>query len=466
MTSNAAHVLTLVSQESGDTFDALVRVLGELDYRLNLVPPTQMPKAAHGQPSLIYLGDSGWSPNAMHRLRNGAVEPAHLLALEKTAFRWAEPVIRNSRDFVTWPCGRSELKLRLERSCVAPSGDVSVQDVLRQKRSAPVRALGLVGRSSVFLDSLLTLARFAECDAAVLIHGETGTGKELAARAIHRLSRRKSGPFVPVCCGALPDSLIEAELFGHARGAFTDAREARSGLVAQAESGTLFLDEVEALSAKAQAALLRFLESLEYRRVGGNRSRKADLRVIAAGNEDLHLLARHGEFRSDLLYRLNVLSLSLPPLRLRGADSELLAEHFLTKFAGSYDTGPLTLTPESRIHLSTYGWPGNVRELENTVHRAVVTATGQSVTLTPDAGPDCGADAQPQAFGAAKRKAIDTFEKGYLLSLMRAAQGNVTRAARHAGKERRALGKLLKKHKIDTSAFQENADDMPAQEGV
>lgn len=465
MASDAAQNLNLVSQETGDRFDALVRVLDDLDYRVNLIPPTRMPDTEPGQASLIYLGMRGWAPDAMRRLRSVAAEPSQLLALERPAFRWAEPAIRNSRDFFTWPCAKSELKLRLERSCPATAGGLTAGEARRRDRSAPVQALGLVGSSAVFLDSLVTLRRFAECDAAVLIHGETGTGKELAARAIHRLSRRCDGPFVPVCCGALPDSLVEAELFGHARGAFTDAREARGGLVAQAEAGTLFLDEVEALSGKGQAALLRFLESLEYRRVGGSRSHKADLRVIAAGNEDLHALARRGGFRSDLLYRLNVLSLTLPPLRSRGDDARLLADHFLARFARRYGTGPLVLTPATRLWLSGYGWPGNVRELENLVHRAVVTATGPDVALMPEPGRGPGPDggARPQAFGIAKREAVEAFERGYLMALIRAADGNVTRAARLAGKERRALGKLLKKYEIDPAAYQTGSDPDTAQ---
>jgi DNA-binding NtrC family response regulator len=444
--------LTLVSQDRSDRFGMLLKALGELDYDVHVAGPDALKEASDTRQSLVYLGMQSWDGRSMGRLKAFGTDPRNLLALEKAAFRWAEPTIRDSRDFVTWPCGTSELKLRLER-CGAPNTNHAL---MRQGvRVAEVSALGLVGQSQSFLDSLVTLRRFAECDATVLVQGETGTGKELAARAIHQLSARKDGPFMPVCCGALPDTLIEAELFGHARGAFTDAREARPGLVEQAQGGTLFLDEVEALSPKAQAALLRFLESLEYRRVGGAKARKADVRVIAAGNEDLHRLARSGAFRSDLAYRLDVLSLTLPALRKRPGDVDVLAKHFLDQFTQTYKTGPLILNARSRDWMTEYGWPGNVRELENAVHKAVVTAREGTVSLLPDGeGTQDTQDATlAEDFCVAKARAVKAFERRYLEALMRAAKGNVTRAAEKAGKERRALGKLLKKHGIDAAHF-------------
>lgn len=451
MPKDTAQPLNVVSQESGERLAGLVRTLGELDYNVRLCTPGEAVAEAAPHPKLVYLGSSGWKREPLEWLKSGENDGSRLLALDQTAFGWAEPAIRKSRDFVTWPCPQSELKLRLERSCPCRLPGQPVDDT-RQMRSAPLRALGLIGSAPAFLDSLLTLRRFAACDASVLVLGETGTGKELAARAIHMLSQRSEAPFVPVCCGALPDSLVEAELFGHARGAFTDAREARGGLVSEAEKGTLFLDEVEALSPKGQAALLRFLESLEYRRVGGSRTRKAHLRVIAAGNEDLHALARHGAFRSDLLYRLNVLSVTLPPLRARPGDANLLADHFLERFAETYQTGHLTLDAATRNWLVRHNWPGNVRELENLLHRAVVTASGTVLSMGTAETAEMPAH-MDGPFGEAKRAAVDAFERDYLTRLMQEAGGNVTRAAEHAGKERRSLGKLLKKHGIDPTQF-------------
>ncbi|MBO9398549.1 sigma-54-dependent Fis family transcriptional regulator [Shimia sp. R9_2] len=437
--------LTLVSQEKSDRFEAFLGALGALDYRVQLTGPEALAKTAKGN-SLVYLGMRGWDGRTMRRLKALAAHPHCMLAIEKSAFRWAEPTIRDCREFLTWPCAPSELKMRLERC--GRSGPLGRP---ADERAAEVSALGLVGQSRCFVDSLVTLRRFAECDAAVLIKGETGTGKELAARAIHQLSARSEGPFVPVCCGALPDTLIEAELFGHARGAFTDAHEARAGLVEQARGGTLFLDEVEALSAKAQVALLRFLESLEFRRVGGSRTQRADVRVIAAGNEDLRQLARDGRFRLDLLYRLDVLSLALPPLRQRGGDVALLTRHFLSLFEQQYQTGALALDIRSSHWIEEYTWPGNVRELENLVHRGVVTAQDGLVSVCPTEPRT--RDSVDEAFGVAKARAVNAFERRYLESVMAQTQGNVTKAAEQAGKERRALGKLLKKHGIDPAGF-------------
>lgn len=437
--------LMLVSREDSDRFGAFMSALSQLDYHVNIAGPEAL-KLNDIRQSIIFLGVRGWDGRTMRRLKSCAGDPRFLLALEKSAFRWAEPAILGCREFLIWPCGQNELRMRVERC--GGAGHLTARS---GGRAAEVSALGLVGHSQCFLDSLVTLRRFAECEATVLIKGETGTGKELAARAIHQLSARAKGPFVPVCCGALPDTLVEAEFFGHTRGAFTDAHEARAGLVEQARGGTLFLDEVEALSAKGQVALLRFLESLEFRRVGGGKAQKADLRLIAAGNEDLHKLARAGRFRLDLLYRLDVLSLTMPALRQRSGDADLLVRHFLDLFARRYKTGPLTINANSRHWMTNYAWPGNVRELENVVHRAVVTARDNCVSLAPDEGEEH--IPVEEAFGIAKARAVDEFERNYLKSLMEWAKGNVTKAAEHAGKERRALGKLLKKHGIDPANF-------------
>jgi DNA-binding NtrC family response regulator len=225
-----------------------------------------------------------------------------------------------------------------------------------------------IGRSPAFLRVLDLIDRFSRCDAPVLIQGETGTGKELAARAIHYSGARRNAPFLPVNCGAIPETLVESELFGHVRGAFTDAREARSGMVAQAEGGTLFLDEIEALEARGQVALLRFLQNLEYRPVGSSTSKLANVRVVAACNGDLAELARRGICRRDLFFRLNVFVLDMPPLRVRGDDVTLLAEAFAERFCRRYGMPRIKLDPACLDCLAAYDWPGNVREFENIVH--------------------------------------------------------------------------------------------------
>jgi DNA-binding NtrC family response regulator len=326
--------------------------------------------------------------------------------------------------------------------------------------SGKVFGAQLIGASSAHVAMLDQLRRIAASEAPTLIEGETGSGKELAARAIHYDGPRGDGPFVPVNCGALPDTLIESELFGVQRGAFTDARQSRRGLVAEAERGTLFLDEVDALSAKAQVTLLRFLEDQRYRPVGTAREHCTDVRLIAAANRPLDSLVAQMAFRADLMYRLKILYLVLPPLRARGDDVERLAHHFIAGFAAKYGREPLPLHPLTRAWLHQYPWPGNIRELENWVHRQFLMCSGAAIVhdgVTPDASiapgpaPDVPAAASG-GFAVAKAEAVRRFERDYLRRVLDECGGNVSRAARIAGKERRAFGKLLKKYGIATHA--------------
>jgi DNA-binding NtrC family response regulator len=337
--------------------------------------------------------------------------------------------------------------------------------------------LNLLGESPAFQRMVAQIERFARCDAAVLIDGETGTGKELAARAIHYLSPRADGPFIPINCGSLPDALIGSELFGHSRGAFTDAREARQGLIAQAEGGTLFLDELETLSARAQVALLRFLQDHEYRPLGAGRAHTADVRVIGATNADLAELAKRGEFRQDLMYRLCVLTLAVPPLRSRDDDAVVLGQHFLRALCARYRSPHRRFHPEALAALRAHDWPGNVRELENLIHREFLLADGDVLTLAalprtaragePDrradplssgqAASDAAAGARAGAactgFREAKARAIADFEREYVRNLLHRAGGNISLAARLAGKERSRFNRLVRKYELSARDF-------------
>ncbi|HUG24189.1 sigma-54 dependent transcriptional regulator [Piscinibacter sp.] len=313
-------------------------------------------------------------------------------------------------------------------------------------------AAHIVGCSEVHCAMLAQLCCIAASEAPTLIEGETGSGKEVAARAIHYGGPRRAGPFVPVNCGALPEGLIESELFGVERGAFTDARQARRGLVAEARGGTLFLDEVDALSPKAQVTLLRFLQDQRYRPVGTARDQCTDARVIAATNQPLDELIVRREFRSDLLYRLKILHLVLPPLRERAEDVELLARHFVGRLQSRYGGPERDIHPETLQWLRRYEWPGNVRELENWVHRRFLMSSGRMITHDDRLPPPATSGTVPAlplvCFQRAKAEAVQRFERDYLLRVMHETDGNVTRAAQLAGKERRAFGKLLKKHGI------------------
>ena len=241
--------------------------------------------------------------------------------------------------------------------------------------------VNLLGQSPVFLHTLERIRKLAASDATVLILGETGTGKELVARAIHYQGGRRHAPFIPVNCGAIPDNLVESEFFGHRRGAFTDAKESRVGVIEQAESGTLFLDELEALSARAQVVLLRFLQDHTYTQIGGSTGRRANIRVIGSSNADLQQMAARGQFRSDLLFRLSVLLLELPPLRRRNGDAVFLARAFIERFAAQYGRTARPLDARSLAYVQQHDWPGNVRELENLIHRAFVLGEEPEISL-------------------------------------------------------------------------------------
>lgn len=349
-------------------------------------------------------------------------------------------------------------------------------------------ALHLHGRASAFRQSLALLHQCARVDATVLLCGETGTGKELAARALHYLSARSRGPFVPINCGALPDSILEAELFGHARGAFTDAKSDSLGVIGQAQGSTLFLDEIDALSPRAQAAILRFAQDHSYRPLGASRLQHADVRLVAATNAKLEDLVAQGLFRQDLLFRINVLSVRLPPLRERHGDAALLAQAFVQRLVQQYRTGPKHLDAHSLVQLQAPRlWPGNVRELEHRVHRAFLLAEGPVLHLDMDdvahhggsaLAPELastraptpkpaaievlasGQDATPAdiSFADAKAQAITDFERRYLSAVLQRAGGNLSLAARIAGKERSRFCKLVRKHGLQRAGAEASAD--------
>jgi DNA-binding NtrC family response regulator len=284
----------------------------------------------------------------------------------------------------------------------------------------------------------------------VLITGETGTGKELCARALHYLSRRAGKPFLPVNCGAIPVELFESELFGHVRGAFTGAWTAQRGFIAEVEGGTLFLDEVEALSLGCQVKLLRFLEDHTYHSLGSSRLRRADVAIVAATNVALPRMVREGMFRADLFYRLGVLTLDLPPLRERREDIPRLVAHLWARCSGGQ---PRRFSGPALEALCRHDWPGNVRELENVIRQLVALTQAETIELQDLAGIrplPATADFRGTSLKRAKALAIEQFEKAYLSDLIQAHHGNITRAARAAQKERRAFGRLVKKYRLPT----------------
>ncbi|HEX8704508.1 MAG TPA: sigma-54 dependent transcriptional regulator [Myxococcaceae bacterium] len=337
---------------------------------------------------------------------------------------------------------------------------------LKTANAAPLERI--LGESEGLRAVLRQVDRLAPVHTTVLITGESGTGKELIARALHERSPRAALPFVAVNCGAIPAGLIESELFGHAKGAFTDARTAKRGLFSEADGGTLFLDEVGELPLPAQVKLLRVLQEGEVRPVGESRAEKVDVRVIAATLRDLNKLVEKGEFREDLYYRLNVVNLRMPPLRERREDVALLARSFIARFNRQLNREPPVqgLSPEAEALMTAYAWPGNVRELENAMERAVLLADGPLLLPTnlperlweaPAAPASSPASVQQAGSDLSLKRAMRELEETYIRAALRRTRGNRTRAAEVLDISHRALLYKIKEYGIDPDAEAEKS---------
>ncbi|WP_444995434.1 sigma-54 interaction domain-containing protein [Aliikangiella sp. IMCC44359] len=322
----------------------------------------------------------------------------------------------------------------------------------------------LYGHSAAFLESMEVVRLVATTDVSVFIKGETGTGKELTARSIHYLSDRKTAPFIPINCGAFNDDLILSELFGYEKGAFTGATKPKKGLLEIADSGTVFLDEVDSLSLKAQVALLRFLQDDEIRAIGSHTVKKVDVRVIAASNKDIKNLIKQDKFRDDLYYRLDVLTVNLPSLTHREEDIQLLAQYFIAQLAINNSNTTKTFSEEVVTAMQDYSWPGNVRELQNFVTRAYVLTKGDVINNpslisgTPvlnivDSLMDNHLKDKPKSLNEAKEAVVSQFEKKYLHQALNNTKGNISQAAIIAKKERRSFCRLMKKYGLERKDY-------------
>jgi len=336
----------------------------------------------------------------------------------------------------------------------------AAEELLRRAVERPYTFDDFLGESPAMQQVYSVIDRVAASSVDVLVTGETGTGKELVARAIHKRSRRHAGPFVPVDCGAIPDSLIESELFGHERGAFTGADARRMGLVEFADGGTLFLDEIGELPLPLQAKLLRVLQERRVRRVGARQENPVDVRVVAATSRSIDQMVDRGEFRRDLFYRINVVRIDLPPLRTRGDDIGLLAEFFANRAAQEMGRQVGGLSTDVYQVLKTYHWPGNVRELQNVVRRSIAMTRSPMVGIDdlPDevvaaAGRIAGAEAGAVGFFAQRAEHVARFEKQYLTDLLTRHLGDVSAAAREARLPRGTLYRLMKGHGLDGATF-------------
>jgi two-component system response regulator HydG len=361
-------------------------------------------------------------------------------------------------DYLDAARAETELEDALVR-ILSASRRRDAEEVLRRAVERPYSFEGFLGESPAMKQVYSVIDRVAGSSVDVLITGETGTGKELVARALHQRSRRAAAPFVPVDCGAIPDALMEAELFGHERGAFTGADARRMGLIEFADGGTLFLDEIGELPLALQAKLLRVLQERRVRRVGARQETAVDVRVIAATSRNLDEMVERGEFRRDLFYRVNVVRIDLPPLRARGDDVGLLAEFFANRAAQEMGKPVSGLSMDAYQVLRGYHWPGNVRELQNAVRRAVAmtrSATAGVEDLPDDivaaAGRAAG-DGAETGFFAQRAAHMARFERQFLTDLLARHQGDVTAAAREAKLPRGTLYRLMKGHSLDGAAF-------------
>jgi two-component system response regulator HydG len=306
----------------------------------------------------------------------------------------------------------------------------------------------IIGRSPAIRRTLGLVRRVAPTRSTALVTGETGTGKELIARAIHEISPRSEGPFVAVVCSALPESLLEAELFGHRKGSFTGAHADRPGLVEEAHGGTLFLDEIATVPVDVQVKLLRVLEERRIRRVGGGGTVPVDFRLVAATNEDLEQAVDEGRFREDLFYRLNVFPVRVPPLRERREDIPLLADHFRRRYAEENDVEAPAILPETLVRMQEYPWPGNVRELEHFVERALLLYAGQpAIRFEPTTRRGRGEAGDLLSRAEDERWDLDRLEREYILRVLEEAGGNRTRAAEILGVHRRTLARRMERYR-------------------
>lgn len=348
-------------------------------------------------------------------------------------------------EYIVKPFNPEEISIII-RNIVVHQSLIKENIFLRQELKKRYQLNDIIGKGSRMQDLFALIRKVAKSNSTVLIEGESGTGKELVARAIHTNSLRNKGPFVAVPCAALPESLLESELFGHEKGAFTGAIATRKGSFELADKGTLFLDEVGDMSFKIQANFLRILEEREFRRVGGSNLIKVDVRVISATNKDLDKLVKEGKFREDLYYRLNVVSIKPPPLRKRKEDIPLLVEHFLRKHSIENKKDVKWIHEDALKLLIQYDWPGNVRELENVIERAVVLT--KEDFISSDELPLFVRTAEKEEFKTAVDKQLHEVEKEHILLVLKANNGNIKKSASILGIDRTTLYNKIKKYKI------------------
>lgn len=447
----------LVIDDEVDMLENCTRLLSRLGYEV--VTEADSTRASllyeQEQPDVVLTDLRMQSLDGLGVLRAiRAIDPEATVILI-TAFATIETAVEAIKDgafdYLPKPFSGDQLKVCIERALEQRRLREENRRLLEQLTET-YRFDNIIGRSLPMLQVFETIKKVAKSEANILIIGETGTGKELIARSLHVNSRRATGPFIPVDCASLPENLLESELFGHEKGAFTGAQATRPGLFEFANGGTIFLDEVGDISLNLQAKLLRVLQEREVRRVGSNRIIEVDVRVISATNRDLAQEVATERFREDLYYRLNVISIPLPPLCDRKGDIPLIAHHYLARYAASSGREIKGITPEALRLLEEHTWPGNVRELQNVIERAVVLAEHEF--LRPQDLPENvrikveTVSPRELPLKRAKEEWAASFERDYLIQLLKRHDGNISQAAKSAGVDRKTVHRLMKKYEI------------------
>ncbi len=434
----------LIVDDSANTLEVLKRNLTAADYQVFTAPGVSEAIEILEQTPLDLVITDLKMPNIsgmdlVRHIRENFRDTEVMMITGYPSIEGAvEAVKTGAEEFLAKPFTDAELFSAVERA-------LDKARVHRSGRIKPDQAVpahkGLIGSSEVMSKVFIAISKASSASATVLISGESGTGKELAARAIHYSSVRSSAPFVPVNCGGIPEGLLESELFGHVKGAFTGATESRAGFFHAADGGTIFLDEISDMSLAMQVKLLRVLQDKQVCMVGSNRTRKVDVRILAATNKDLQGLVKKGLFREDLFYRLHVITIIIPPLRERGDDILLLAHHFLTQFAAESGKAAPRFSDEALQSLRSYNWPGNVRELENVIQRLVVMTDGDLIEV-----PDLPSLIRFSALrNTGFTRTLSEVENEYISNVLASVDGNKTRAAEILGIDRKTLREKLKR---------------------
>jgi DNA-binding NtrC family response regulator len=447
---NKSPVRVLVVDDDPVTLNLLNEVLSKEGYRVDtaLGGEEAITKGMDQLFDVVITDVKMGDKDGMEVLRSFRKNTPDTTVIMITAFGSIETAIEAIRegafDYISKPFKLEEIKLTVQRA-LEQRRLLQENKLYRQELLSKYQFENFIGRTPQILQVYKTIAKVANTKSTVLIYGESGTGKELVARSIHYNSQRNQRPFIPVDCASLVETLLETELFGHVRGAFTGALSAKKGLFEEADGGTLFIDELSNLNLSLQTKLLRFLQDHEIKRVGGTENIKVDVRVIAATNQPLEPLIKKATFREDLFYRLNVVSITLPPLRERKEDIPLLANHFLQKFSGEHHKAISHISPEALEILMGYDWPGNVRELENTIERAIILSPHP--IILPEDLPQKLLGSEPAAPPPHSEKplSLKEVEKRHILKVLQETHGNKKKAAEILGIDRTTLYRLLEK---------------------